>query len=277
MQLSSGGRVFAAGELPHGVGELLAAADIYLESRPLGGLGSSAEAAAHGLPVLSGAATQLERTVFTSGDGYGATSVVGNDAYRAMLGRLIAEPELRHELGENARHEVAAADAAWEPAVEQAFKLARALGPIEPTEMRPLPAPDEQDVLIDWKTSHIGRSPATAATLVSLRALIEAHPELRGLYASLEPKMFRQIGRFPAAFATPPAEADALRGVVAQLRTFSQFGIAERFMIALPPDDADHAIPILEAALEEGPDFDLELTLDPQPGRVQPTGALVLA
>jgi hypothetical protein len=266
----------AAGDLPHAVGALLSATDIYLESRPLGGLGSSAEAAAHGLPVLSGATTELERQVLTSGEGYGATCIVGNDAYRELLSRLIAEPELRHELGERARHALAAADEGWEPAVEHAFRLARELGPLEATEMRPLPAPDERDVLIDWKTAHIGRSPGLAAATVSLRALIEAHPELRGLYTSLEPRTFRQIARFPAAFAAPPADAGALRGVVAQLRTFSQFGIANRFMIALPPADADQAIPILEAALQEGPDFNLELTLDPEPARVQPADALVL-
>jgi glycosyltransferase involved in cell wall biosynthesis len=277
MRDSTEGRVVAAGVLANGVGALLTAADIYLETRPLGGTGATAEAAAHGLPVLSGAATELECSVLTSGEGYGSRCIIGHDAYRAMLTRLIADPALRHDLGEQARQVCAAADDAWESAVDCAFELARALGPIEPSEFAPLPEPDERDLLVDWKTTYLGSSLAAMAQAVMLRQLIAENPGLRPLYGSLEHRIFQQLARYPAAFATPPAEDVALRSVVSQCRILSQFGIAERFMIALAPSDAERAVPILEAALAEGPDFELELTLDPDPARVQPAGALLLA
>jgi hypothetical protein len=277
MRSSTQGRILAAGVLAEGVGAILTASDIYLESRPLPGTGASSEAAAHGLPVLTGAATELERSMLTSGDGYGAICVTGSDAYREMLARLIAEPDVRRELGETARRTLAAADDAWEPAVERAFALARALGPVSRTEFAPLPEPDERDVLADWKTTYLGHSAGQAEIIVTLRQLIAANPGLRPLYGSLEHRVFQQIARFPAAFATPPADDAALRSVVEQCRVLSQFGIAARYMIALSPTDADRAVPILEAALAEGPDFELELALDPDPASVQPAGALLLA
>jgi glycosyltransferase involved in cell wall biosynthesis len=277
MRFATGGRVLAAGVLEDGVGELLTAADIYLESRPLAGTGSSAEAAAHGLPVLAGASTELERPMFTSSEGYGATCVIGNDAYRELLARLIAEPELRRELGEKARRALAATDEAWEAAVERAFALARELGPIETSEFSPLPEPDERDVIVDWKGTYVGRSTDIATAMVVLRGLIAAHPALRGLYASLEPRGFRQIARAPAVFATPPTEAGALRTTVATLRLMTQFGVAERYMIALPPEAADSAVPVLQTALAEGPDFELELALVADPILARPPGSLAIA
>jgi hypothetical protein len=277
LRLATGGRVLAAGVLADGVGELLTAADIYLESRPLAGTGASAEAAAHGLPVLTGASTEFERPMFSTSEAYGATCVIGHDAYREMLTRLIAEPQLRRELGENARRALAATDEGWEGAVEGAFALARDLGPVEANEFCALPEPDERDVIVDWKGTYVGRSPEMATAMVVLRTLIAAHPALRGLYASLEPRGFRQIARAPAVFATPPSEAGALRTTVATLRLMTQFGVAERYMIALPPETADSAVPVLRSALAEGPDFELELALVADPTQARPPGSLAIA
>jgi hypothetical protein len=271
------GRVHAAGVVPHGVGALLTAADIFLDSRPLGGMAAPAEAAAHGLPVLSGQATELETSFLAVDPAYGANCIVGNDAYRELLERLIEQPGLRAELGERGREQVARADAAWEGDVDRTFALARELGPIRDAEFEELPAPGDRDVLIDWATSFRGRSLEALESGVWLRELIAGNPSLRPLYGPLEHTTFRQIARYPAAFAAPSADVKALREAVSQLRALSQLGLAERFMIALTPGDADQAIPALEAALAEGADFELELTLDPEPRRVQPANALVIA
>jgi hypothetical protein len=226
--------------------------------------------------VLTGAATETEAALLAADEAYGATRVVGNDAYRQELERLIADPALRRERGMQARLTLAAADDAWDAAVDAAFAQARALGPIQPGELGPLPAPDDRDVLIDWCTSFRGKSSAALESNVAVRELIAAHPGLRPLYGPLEHRAFRQIARFPAVFATPPADAATLRAIVAQFRILSRLGVAERYVIALPPETADVAVPVLEAALAEGPDFDLELTLAADPIAAAPAGSLAL-
>src|SRR5205085_7235868 len=84
------GRVVAVGPLPT-LAPLFASADIYLESRPFGGPGVSSEAAAHGLPVLTHATTELEASMFCTDARYGATLVLGAGDYRRELMRLAGD------------------------------------------------------------------------------------------------------------------------------------------------------------------------------------------
>ncbi len=276
LQLRTGGRVAALGLVPEGIGVLHAAGDIYLESLPLGGPGASAEAAAHGLPVISGAVTDLERTLHVTDAAYGTVGVSDHDAYRALLSRLIAEPALRTDLGEAARNAITAADEAWAPAVDRAYALARELGPISKAELAALPEPDDVDVLVDYSVGP-RRPPLEYLEQVTARfELMGRSSAVSRLFRALDPTSVEQVGRYGIAFAAPPCEAEALRAVVAEFRLLRDLGIAERFAVALDPDTADDALPVLEAALAEGADVDIDVIIDPDPASVRPHGSLAV-
>jgi hypothetical protein len=270
----TGGRVAALGSVSEGIGALHAAGDIYLESLPTGGPSASAEAAASGLPVLSGASTPLERELFVTDPAYGVVCAQGPDAYRALLTQLIGDPGLRAEMGDAARSAITAADEAWEPAVDRAYELARTLGPIREAELAPLPEPEDVDVLTDFG---IGprRAPARyLENVVSLFELAGRSPAVSRLFWALEPTAVEQVGRYPVAFAAPPPDPDALRAIVAEFRLLRDAGVAARFLIALEPDASAEAIPVLEAALADGSDVDIDVILEPEPSRQRPAGSL---
>jgi hypothetical protein len=271
----TGGRVRALGEVPSGVGALHAAGDVYVESRPLGGPAASAEAAAHGLPVIGGANSPLARELFVTDPMYGALATTDTDAYRALLTHLIADPELRAQLGDAARAAVCAADADWEPSVERAYALAAELGPIQRSELGPLPDPGEIDNLLD------AASPASRRLHIDLLErtvwayeLVGRSPAVRALFGRLNPPEPRQERRYDVLFAAPGADPEDLRTVVSEFRTLQTIGAAPRCVIALRPQDADVAVPVLEAAIAQGPDIDIDLVLDANPADTRPPGAL---
>jgi hypothetical protein len=276
LRLHTGGRVAALGLVPEGVGVLHAAGDIYLESLPVGGPGASAEAATHGLPVISGAATELERQLHVTDAAYGVVCATDHSAYTQLLSRLIAEPAARSELGEAARAAIAAADEAWGPAVDRAYALARELGPISEAELAPVPEPDDVDVLIDYSIG-VRRQPLEYLETVAARfEVMGRSPAVSRLFHALDPTSVEQIGRYAIAFAAPPSDADALRAVVAEFRLLRDLGVAEHFTLALHPDATADAVPVLEAALAEGPDVDIDVIIDPHPAGVRPPGSLAV-
>jgi hypothetical protein len=268
------GRVAALGPLPEGVAVLHAAGDIYLESLPTSGPSASGEAAASGLPVISCAATPLERELMMTDAAYGVVCAEGPAAYRELLSCLVADPALRAEFGDAARQAITAADDAWEPAVERAYELARALGPIDDAELGPLPEPGDADVLTDFSIASRRQPLEYFERMASLFELIERSPAVSRLFWTLEPTSVVQIARYEMAFAAPPADPDALRAVVAEFRLLRDMHVAERFAIALEPDTAADAVPVLEAALGEGSDVDIDVVLDPEPARLRPAGSL---
>jgi hypothetical protein len=274
---ATGGRVVAMGPKT-GMGPVLAASDIYLESRPFGGTSAAAEAASHGLPVITCAATELEAQLLTTPAQYGATTV-GTDEHRETVGRLIEDAQARSEAGDRARAAVAAADAGWEPGVEQVYRSALASEPASAAELDGVvDAPQPVDVLVDFIDEiHTERRP------LELIERVAASMELAGRSPILRRNMLpglnighRPVRQIPAAFAAPPAEAEALRAVVADMRDLLAVGFVGSCVMALRPEDADAAVPVLEAALEDGGEFPLDLVLDANPARVRPAGALLL-
>jgi len=149
------GRIFAMGPRT-GLAPVFAAADIYLESRPGGGPGASSEAAAHGLPVLTHAASAEIAELHTTEAGYGVTLELGPEAYRATLQRWIDSPELRAETGERARAALAATDAAWTAAAEQAYATRRPPAPLPPPSSRPFPP--SRTCTTSWSTATTRRA-----------------------------------------------------------------------------------------------------------------------
>jgi len=275
---ASGGRVMALGQRT-GMGTLFAAADVYLESRPFGGTSAAAEAASHGLPVLSHAATELEAEFLTTPAGYGGSAAIGTAEYRERLGRLIEDGGARAEAGARARAAVAAADAAWEAGVEDVYRRALSSEPVSSDELNDVPEhPAELDVLVDLIDDiHTGRRRLEGIeVLARWMELAGRSPALRSLFPPALELGVGPLRAFRVAFAAPPASPDALRAVVAELRALLKLELVQSCVIALQPEDADAAVPVLEAALADGGEFELNLVLDPEPARVRPAGALLL-
>jgi hypothetical protein len=199
----TGGRVAALGPVPEGLGKLYEAADIYVESRPLGGPGASAEAATHGLPVLGGAANDLERELFVTDEVYGTLSVAGVDAYRDTLARLVTDGDLRREFGAAAWSAIAAADRGWERAVEQTYDQARRLGPVAQEELSEVPGPAAVDLLIEFADRLAREIPHDPLDRLSaLLSMASCNQVARTLLGPVERQLFGQLGRRGLALAS---------------------------------------------------------------------------
>ena len=246
------GRVVALGHVP-GLSPLFSAADVYLESQPFGGPGSSSEAAAFGLPVLTHAASEAEAAHHCTDARYGASLAVGPREYRRMLAGLIADPEQRAELGARARASIEAADAAWEGGVELVYRRAAELGPASVETLGPpVPQDEELDLIVDecQRSTHPGVDRAKVKTLLANIALGARCPALRDVWDGMETMGSSPPRRIPAAVSVPGSEPDALRAVIAEFLRLHEVGVAARFAIGLRPDQAVAAIPVLEQALE---------------------------
>jgi hypothetical protein len=271
------GRIRAIGPRT-GIAPVFAAADIYLESRPGGGPGASSEAAAHGLPVLTHAVSAEVAELHTTEAAYGATLELGPENYRATLQRWIDSPELRTAAGEQARAALAATDSAWSAAVERAYAHAAAAGPASAGELGPTPAePDVYDELVDVDNST--RQPIPLPVIERLAAgteLAQRCPAVRSLYG---PTL--DVGSGPrnviaAVFCAPTAAPEELRAAIAEFRVMAQAGVSARFVIAMTPEDAEPAIPVLEEALADGVQLPVDLVIDIAPHTVRPDGAMEL-
>ena len=143
------GRVAVVGSVPD-LTPYFATADVYLESRPFSGTGASSEAAAHGLPVLTHAATGDEASLLCTDARYGTTLALGPAEYRRVLGQLIAEPTLRAEWAGRALDAIRSADAAWGDGVALVTRRATEVGPVSLADLRPIEnAKGPRDALVD--------------------------------------------------------------------------------------------------------------------------------
>ena len=274
------GRVAVLGPVV-GLAPVFVAADVYLESRPGGGGTTTAEAAAHGLPCLSMAPSEIEAQVLCTAPAYGNHVAASADAYRAELRELAGDPRRRAEWGERARAAVTAADAGWEPALERAYALAARLGPVAPAELaRPSEEDGEMHVLTDFfqEATAAHHPPADLEGAIAALELAAATPAVRGLFQTLGgpdsvPVLDRQ---FATAFAAPPADPPALRAVIDEFRRLDRVRAAGAFVMALRPGDADAAVPVLEDALAAGPDVDVDLVLHDEPWDARPEWSLAV-
>ena len=274
------GRVAVLGPVV-GLAPVFRAADVYLESRPGGGGTTTAEAAAHGLPCLSMAPSEIESQVLCTAPGYGNDIAGSADAYRDELLALAGDPRRRAERGERARAAVTATDAGWEPALERTYALAASLGPVDADEHGAVPEEQtEMHVLTDFfqEATAAHHPPADLDGAVAALELAAATPAIRGLFQTLSgpdsvPVLDRQ---FAIAFAAPPTDADALAAVIDEFRRLDRVRAAGSFVIALRPGDADAAVPVLEEALAAGPDVDVDLVLHDEPWDARPEWSLAV-
>ena len=248
----SGQRIAALGPVPN-LAPYFAAADIYLESRPFGGPGASSEAAAHGLPVLTHGFTALEASLFTTDARYGATLVIGPRDYRAALTGLIADPERRAQQGAQARETIAATDDEWAAGVDHVTQRALRSQPVMLDELRPIEGADgPRDVLIDVHIRLMQGIDATRMLPVADRvAVLARSPAVRAAYGDITTIITGPQRRYRAAVALGTGDPADLRPIVAELRRLHALSVVDRLAIGLPPDQADGAVPVLEAELED--------------------------
>lgn len=250
---ATGGRVAVVGAVPE-LAPYFDAADVYLESRPIGGTGASCEAAAHGLPVLSHAVSTLEAGLYCTDDRYGTRTVIGASEYRRALRRLIAEPELRAEWGTAARAAIADADAQWDAGVERVTRLAATIGPASLDELRPVEqgtSPRDRLVESILRNMHLA-DPDVLAGIADDVERLTTSPGLRAAYGDIVAVASGPTRPYRAAVAlAPPEDPEALRAVVAEFRLLQRLKAAEQFAIGLRPDQAEGAIPVLEDELED--------------------------
>lgn len=74
--------------------------------------------------------------------------------------------------------------------------------------------------------------------------------------------------RYPVALAAPALDAEEMSATVRALRAIAAEGVAEKLVIAVPQQVLQDAVPLVEAALAEGPDVDVELIPSDEPARV---------
>lgn len=73
---------------------------------------------------------------------------------------------------------------------------------------------------------------------------------------------------FPVALAAPAVEAAEIASTVEALRAIAAEGVAEKLLIAVPRQALQEAASLIEAALREGPDIDVELVPSDEPARL---------
>jgi glycosyltransferase involved in cell wall biosynthesis len=274
----TGGRVRALGKRS-GIDVLFAAADIYLDSYPFGGNGTAGEAASHGLPVIALAMTAYEGEMCRALPVFGCHQEPDLERYQRRLDALIDQPAERERLGEASRAAVAAHDARWHDGIKALYARAAELGPVGALP-DPDPAPTPVDRLVDLQNEATGMTPGaeTVEPMLAVLELMARHAETARLFAPLcRPAWLPSLERrAAAAFSVPPAEPELLRTLIADFATLAGAGAAERFVIAMRPEDAGAAVPVLETALAEHPELTVDLLLEAEPRAAQPPGALVL-
>jgi GT2 family glycosyltransferase len=275
----TGGRVAALGPVA-GIGPIFTTADVYLESWPFGGQSATAEASAHRLPVLSYAPNEVEAALLCSHPMYGANLAGSPEEYRGTLHELLVDPERRAALAARSRAAVAASDGAWEESVGRAYELAGELGPVARDELTPPSTANPELHTISHVVQetiaahHPGLDGERAIASLELAA---RSPAVRDLFSDAFTDRFcmpELRRRYVKAFAAPPPTPEALRAVIAEFRSLARIGATEGHVLALHPDDADAAVPVLEAAIAEGADVDVELMLHDNPRGLRPEWSL---
>jgi hypothetical protein len=76
------------------------------------------------------------------------------------------------------------------------------------------------------------------------------------------------LGDYPFALAAPALSAEEVGATVQALREVLATGAAKQALVAVAPPLVDDAVPLIEAALADGPDIDVELVPTDDPARL---------
>jgi len=139
--------------------------------------------------------------------------------------------------------------------------------------------PEPQDGARDLLVAQCLRNTHPDVDMRRMRALGEnvglagRSPSIRALFGQLISMGAAPERRFPVAVAVPAGEPEALRTVSAEFLRLHAAGVADRFAIGLRTDQAEAAIPILEAELGDA-DLEIDVVVDPHPEELVQPGCL---
>jgi glycosyltransferase involved in cell wall biosynthesis len=249
---------------------LLAAADILIDSWPLTGGTTVTDAAAAGLPILAFAdpprpilsipESRLDGTVVRAAD---------LDAFGTRLRELWENPDLRAKLGERARAAIETQHiAGWSQAMESVLVTARrhhgsaappvASQPGQITEWEAVieaqRASDTQNwTLANVYARNIQMLPASRrpGSMDEVQARIET---IRG-----------QAPRPPRVLAAPRVDRQQIERTLVRMRELIADGSAASGVILVAAELVDEAIALIEPAMSEGVEIDIELQVGDDP------------
>ncbi|MGY1808897.1 glycosyltransferase family 2 protein [Blastococcus sp. SYSU D00669] len=117
--------------------------------------------------------------------------------------------------------------------------------------------------------------PADGASPLPARA---AGGSAAGLLAAIPaPRPAPRTAPLPFALAAPAVDAAEIGATVRALRDVLARDGAEKLLLAVPPALVERAVPLIEAALAEGPDIDVELFPTDDPAGLVPGSWLAVA
>jgi hypothetical protein len=282
----TGGRVRALGGL-RSVDHLYAAADVYLESYPCSSGTAVREAAAYGAPVVTFAPDPVEAEMVGSDASLASVWQRAETAadYMSLTSELIVDPAARARWGAAAAESVAQAQDGerWVEMVEEVYRQAMALGPLDPGELsEPSDELTGHDTIVHRIHAYTGQQiPLGQAEGETGRLeIIARSPTLRLAFSTLSGPHGtpEQRLRFAVALAAPVADAGVVTALVDEFRRLAGYGLVESFKMVVTPDLVDETVPLIEAALAAGPDVDVDLTVADDPrSAFQPGTLLVVA
>lgn len=261
----SGGRVRVLGPVPDPSAQL-AAADALLDSWPASGGVVVLEAAAAGLPILSLSVDDPDLTMVRAYDpavdlGIVRASTVEELAVRAR--ELLADADRRARVGRELREAVDRDHGSgWgerlEDVVGAACELAGTARP--PAVIGAVPASDWECILGLLLSEEHRMSPhgALLARLGDLPA--HARPnDADELVATVNLVLEAGAERRRRAVAAPVLEHAAVSTLVDELRRLSAAGEITECIVAIPPERLDEGVALLQDALDQGTDLEIDV------------------
>jgi hypothetical protein len=179
----TGGRIKAFG-IQEDPAVFYQAADIYLDSFPMTSLTALLDGAIHGMPlvryhIFSGAASLLR------GDDVALTGEMINfddlNLYQEEVSRLIQDPKLRTERGENVRTKVSDVHLSpgWNGFLEKLYLQAANMSPIAALDQAKENGVTDFDVALSWLHLNTGISQGIDATLREHSRLLPLRPRVK--------------------------------------------------------------------------------------------------
>jgi glycosyltransferase involved in cell wall biosynthesis len=249
---------------------LFAAADILIDSWPLTGGTTVTDAAAAGLPILAFAdpprpilsipESRLDGTVVRAAD---------LDAFGTRLRELWENPDLRARLGERARAAIETQHiAGWPQAMESVLLSARRHhGSAAP------PVSSQPGQITEWEAVIQAQRASDTQnwTLANVYARnIQMLPASRRpgsmdeVRARIE-MISGQAPRPPRVLAAPRVERQQIERTLARMRELIAAGSATSGVILVAAELVDEAIALIEPAMSEGAEIDIELQVGDDP------------
>lgn len=261
----TGGRVRALG-VTEGL-PLVAAADVVLESYPMGCGTLLLEAAGMQRALLGYAPDPQACELLSSGSSSGdACPRPGTpDAYRAALLRLIDDRQARTAAGSTARAATRLSHEPdlWRQELARCYARAAELGPVRPQEISAtVPPSGREGDILGGAHARSGKviAPADVDRVLASQRLILADAHLRAQFHHAPGGHPRPLRRYAIALAAPAPDPESIGVAVARMRDVATAQLAARLVLTLAADDVATAIPLIEAALGSADELELDLT-----------------